>query len=84
MPYTSTDPNHEHVPNVQYRTAERKAVCRFCEKDIKKGDFMLTWFTNCSRGHYIHLHPHCAKEIGTIVECVEYGQYREFLEGKKK
>lgn len=66
MPYTSAGP-FKHIPDAQFRAAERNAVCRFCEEDINKGDKMLTWYTNCARGQYIHLHPHCVLHLSNII-----------------
>jgi hypothetical protein len=51
----------------EFRKAERDAFCRSCDKTIKKGTDMVSWYSHRNQGMNIHLCLQCAKDIGTIV-----------------
>lgn len=55
------------MPTIEIRPAQRLAFCRVCEQDIQKGDEMVTWYTNLSRGQNIHIHPKCVLHLAGLV-----------------
>lgn len=50
------------------RPAERNAYCRCCDKVIKKGTMMLSWYTIRGQSSHIHLCLPCAKGIGELAK----------------
>lgn len=51
----------------EYRQAERDAVCRHCDKQINKKEFMISGYSWRNRGMYMHLHISCVKEIYNLI-----------------
>ena len=51
----------------EYRSADRDAFCRSCDKVIKKGSSMISWFSHRNRGMNIHICLICAEKIGAMV-----------------
>lgn len=48
----------------KYRQPERDALCRVCEKDIKRNeDWMVSWYSSSNRGQYIHICPDCVRKM---------------------
>ena len=47
------------------RPAQRPATCRFCEKQIERGEMMYSFYSNSGArgGIHVHLHINCIKEI---------------------
>lgn len=43
-------------------------ICRYCDREIPKGEEMVTGYSWRNRGMYIHLHLECAKEIGKLAD----------------
>lgn len=55
----------------EYREAKQDAACRVCDKWIKKGEPMVTWYSSRNRGQNIHIHPACVKTLYQLVEANE-------------
>lgn len=53
---------------IQRRQAERKAYCRGCDKEIQRGEEMISTYSFRNTGQYIHFCLDCAKLIGDLVK----------------
>ena len=51
----------------ELRAAERTAFCRSCDKEITKGQHIVSLFSRRNRGQYIHFCLYCAEDIGKLV-----------------
>lgn len=53
---------------IQLRPAERTAYCRGCDKELLKGELMISTYSSRNRGQHIHFCLDCAEEIGRLVK----------------
>lgn len=52
----------------KYRQPERNANCRVCENVIKRNeDWMVSWYSSCNRGMYIHICPSCIESLYALL-----------------
>lgn len=49
------------------RKAERDAACRVCDKWIRKGEQMISWYSYRNRGQNIHIHPECVDRLHALI-----------------
>lgn len=56
------------MSNPEFRKAERDAFCRSCDKPIKKGTDMISWYSHRNQGMNIHLCLPCAEGIGALAK----------------
>lgn len=65
-------PNLSHIgtnmSNPDYRKAERDAFCRSCDKSIKRGTDMISWYSHRNQGMNIHICLSCAESIGALAK----------------
>ena len=52
----------------EFRKAERDAFCRACDKTIKKGTDMVSWYSHRNQGMNIHICLPCAEGIGALAK----------------
>ena len=50
------------------RPAQRPAICRGCDKQIEKGEEMVTTYSYRNRGQFIHFCLSCATKIGELAK----------------
>ena len=48
------------------RKAEREAFCRFCDKVIRKGETMFSFYSWRNRGQNIHICLDCIEKFKTL------------------
>jgi hypothetical protein len=60
--------NRENVCTAEYRQcrAALGASCRACDRDINKGDWMVTMFSFRNRGQSIHICPGCVRKMYSL------------------
>ena len=50
------------------RPAQRPAFCRACDKEILKGEDMISMYSYRNRGQHIHICLQCASKMGELAK----------------
>ena len=59
---------YENPYAIKLRQAERSAYCRGCDKEIAKGEMMVSTYSRRNRGQHIHFCLDCTENIGELVK----------------
>lgn len=46
--------------------AKQNAVCRWCDRDILKGEIKMSFYSHRNKGMHIHLHPECVSIMNSL------------------
>lgn len=62
----SEDWRDRYIP--KYRTPKSNAACRVCSCVIVRNvEYMVSWYSSCGGGQYIHICPDCVKVLYELV-----------------
>ena len=53
---------------INYRPAEREAICRGCDKTLNKGDMMIATYSFRNKGQHIYFCKECIEIMYKLIK----------------
>lgn len=61
------------------REAKQKAICRYCNGFIQKGEKMFSFYSVANTGMWIHLHTRCVEIMNEVIEKDKHEETNDLL-----